>query len=47
MIQIITMKLNSVTAVGIIVTQLEIYDQVWVARECGSRCSKSEGGVIS
>lgn len=33
------------TAVGIIVTQLEIYDQVWVARDAAHAVQKSEGGV--
>ena len=33
------------TAVGIIVAQLEIYDQVWVARDAAHAVQKSEGGV--
>lgn len=33
------------TAVGIIVAQLEIYDQVWVARDVSQVIQKSEGGV--
>lgn len=33
------------TAVGIIVAQLEIYDQVWVARDAAHTVQKSEGGV--
>lgn len=33
------------TAVGIVVTQFEIYDQVWVARDAAHAVQKSEGGV--
>lgn len=33
------------TAVGIIVSQLEIYDQVWVARDAAHAVQKSESGV--
>ena len=41
----VPMETEFSTAVGIIVAQLEIYDQVWVARDAAHTVQKSEGGV--